>query len=107
MNRTLSDGSCRPANVHGPPAQARPSALPVASQSRLSPQLLTCGGVDERWLADLDRIEHSAEQLRTPARFDGERYTLREHIGLVRRTVLAEAGAMAAVVAAEGKSVPA
>ena len=45
----------------------------------------------ERWLADLDRIQRSAEQLRTPSRYASEWYTLREHIGLVRSTVRARA----------------
>ncbi len=47
----------------------------------------------EKWLGDLDRIERVAEQIRTPARFASEAYTLREHIALVRRTVMARAGA--------------
>jgi TRAP-type uncharacterized transport system substrate-binding protein len=46
----------------------------------------------ERWLADLDRIQRSVEKLRTPTRFASETYTLREHIGLVRRAVLVKAG---------------
>jgi hypothetical protein len=46
----------------------------------------------EKWLADLDRIERAAEQIKTPASFASESYTLREHIDLVRRTVLAKAG---------------
>ena len=46
----------------------------------------------ERWLADLDRIERSAEHLKTPVSFASEAYTLREHIALVRRTVLVKAG---------------
>jgi hypothetical protein len=46
----------------------------------------------EKWLADLDRIEGAAEQIKTPASFASESYTLREHISLVRRTVLAKAG---------------
>jgi TRAP transporter TAXI family solute receptor len=46
----------------------------------------------EKWLADLNRIEHSVEGIRTPASFASEAYTLREHIGLVRRAVLAKAG---------------
>jgi TRAP-type uncharacterized transport system substrate-binding protein len=46
----------------------------------------------ERWLADLDRIEQAAARIRTPPSFASEAYTLREHIGLVRRTVLAKAG---------------
>ncbi len=47
----------------------------------------------QKWLDDLDRIEHAAEQIRTPPSFASEAYTLREHIALVRRTVLARAGA--------------
>ena len=46
----------------------------------------------EKWLADLDRIEQAAEQIKTPSSFASESYTLREHISLVRRTVLAKAG---------------
>jgi hypothetical protein len=44
------------------------------------------------WLQDLDRIQHAVEGLRTPTMYASEAYTLREHIGLVRRTVLAKAG---------------
>ncbi len=40
----------------------------------------------------LDRIERAAEQIRTPASFASEAYTLREHIRLVRSAVLAKAG---------------
>jgi len=47
----------------------------------------------KQWLADLDRIERSVEHVKTPASFASESYTLREHIGLVRRSVLARAGA--------------
>jgi TRAP transporter TAXI family solute receptor len=47
----------------------------------------------ERWLADLDRIEREAEGLKTPVSHASEAYTLREHIGLVRRTVMVKAGA--------------
>ena len=50
----------------------------------------------EKWLQDLDRVEQAAEQIHTPASFASEAYTLREHIGLVRRAVLAKAGATAA-----------
>jgi len=46
----------------------------------------------KQWLVDLDRIEQAAGRIRTPASFASEAYTLREHIGLVRRTVLAKAG---------------
>ena len=45
----------------------------------------------EKWLEDLDRIEHAVEGIRTPTSFASEAYTLREHIGLVRRAVLAKA----------------
>lgn len=46
----------------------------------------------EKWLADLDRIERAAEQIKTPSSFASESYTLREHIRLVRSAVLAKAG---------------
>ncbi len=42
-----------------------------------------------KWLDDLDRIERAAEQIRIPASYASESYTLREHISLVRRNVLA------------------
>jgi len=42
-----------------------------------------------RWLADLDRIEHAAAHIRLPANMASIGYTLREHIALVRRTILA------------------
>ena len=45
----------------------------------------------EKWLHELDRIEHAVEGIRTPTSFASEAYTLREHIGLVRRAVLAKA----------------
>ncbi len=45
----------------------------------------------ERWLADIDRIELAAARIKTPASYASEAYTLREHIGLVRRSVLAVA----------------
>ena len=49
-----------------------------------------------RWLADLDRIEHAAAHIRLPASMASEGYTLREHIALVRRAILARrAGAPA------------
>ena len=51
----------------------------------------------EKWLQDLDRVEQAVEYIRTPASFASEAYTLREHIGLVRRAVLAKAGASARV----------
>ncbi len=50
----------------------------------------------ETWLRDIDRIEHAAENIHTPASFGSEAYTLREHIGLVRRKIVARAGGAAA-----------
>ncbi len=47
----------------------------------------------EKWLKDLDRIEHAVEGIRTPTSFASEAYTLREHIALVRRAVLAKVSA--------------
>jgi TRAP transporter TAXI family solute receptor len=49
----------------------------------------------EEWVQELDRIEQAVEQIHTPASFASEAYTLREHIGLVRRAILAKAGASA------------
>jgi TRAP-type uncharacterized transport system substrate-binding protein len=49
----------------------------------------------DKWLANLDRIEAAAEHIRTPTSYASESYTLREHINLVRRTVLAKAEAQA------------
>ncbi|MFO1306227.1 MAG: TAXI family TRAP transporter solute-binding subunit [Burkholderiales bacterium] len=46
-----------------------------------------------QWLSDLDRIERGVENLATPASFASEVYTLREHIDLVRRAVLAKSSA--------------
>jgi TRAP-type uncharacterized transport system substrate-binding protein len=43
----------------------------------------------ERWLADLDRIEHAASHVRLPTSMASEGYTLREHIALVRHAVRA------------------
>jgi TRAP-type uncharacterized transport system substrate-binding protein len=45
----------------------------------------------EKWLSDLDRIEQAAARIRTPVSYASEAYTLREHIGLVRRAVMAKA----------------
>jgi TRAP transporter TAXI family solute receptor len=44
----------------------------------------------EKWLQDLDRIKLAVEGLKTPTMYASEAYTLREHIALVRRTVLAK-----------------
>jgi TRAP transporter TAXI family solute receptor len=49
----------------------------------------------EKWLQDLDRIDRAVEGIRTPTSFASEGYTLREHIGLVRRAVLAKASGSA------------
>jgi TRAP transporter TAXI family solute receptor len=46
-----------------------------------------------RWLSDLDRIERGVEHITIPASFASEVYTLREHIDLVRRAVLAKSSA--------------
>lgn len=46
-----------------------------------------------RWLSDLDRIERGVERIAIPASFASEVYTLREHIDLVRRAVLAKSAA--------------
>lgn len=43
----------------------------------------------DKWLADLERIERAVARMQTPAGFASEAYTLREHIGLVRRAVMA------------------
>jgi hypothetical protein len=50
----------------------------------------------ETWLRDLERIEHAVERIRTPTKFASEAYTLREHIGFIRREVLAKAGSTGA-----------
>ena len=49
----------------------------------------------EKWLQDLDRVEDAVEHIHTPVSHASEAYTLREHIGLVRRAILAKAGAAA------------
>jgi TRAP-type uncharacterized transport system substrate-binding protein len=43
----------------------------------------------EKWLADLERVERAVARIHTPAGFASEAYTLREHIGLVRRAIIA------------------
>jgi TRAP-type uncharacterized transport system substrate-binding protein len=43
----------------------------------------------EKWLADLERIERAVAHIHTPSGYASEAYTLREHIALVRRAVLA------------------
>ena len=45
----------------------------------------------DAWLAELERIEHAAVRIRTAASMASEAYTLREHINLVRSTILARA----------------
>jgi TRAP transporter TAXI family solute receptor len=41
----------------------------------------------EQWRRDVDRIEEAAAQIRAPASFASEAYTLREHVGIVRRAI--------------------
>jgi TRAP transporter TAXI family solute receptor len=48
----------------------------------------------EKWLHDLDRVEDAVEHIHIPVSHASEAYTLREHIGLVRRAILAKAGAL-------------
>jgi hypothetical protein len=43
----------------------------------------------EKWLADLERIERAVARIHIPSGYASEAYTLREHISLVRRSVLA------------------
>ncbi len=43
----------------------------------------------EQWLADLERIERAVARIHIPDGFASEAYTLREHIGLVRRAIIA------------------
>ena len=43
----------------------------------------------DKWLADLERIERAAARLHTPSGYASEAYTLREHIALVRHSILA------------------
>ncbi len=50
----------------------------------------------EQWLQDIDRIERAVAEISTPASFASEAYTLREHVGLVRRAVLAKAAGQGA-----------
>ena len=46
-----------------------------------------------KWTAALDRIERAVTGIRVPASFASEAYTLREHVGLVRRAIVAKAAA--------------
>jgi len=54
----------------------------------------------DKWRSDLDRIEEAAAQIRAPPSYGSEAYTLREHVGIVRRAV--ETRASAATAAAAG-----
>ena len=45
----------------------------------------------DKWRRDLDRIDQAAAQIRAPPSYGSEAYTLREHIGIVRRAVEARA----------------
>lgn len=42
----------------------------------------------QEWLAELDRIEEAAHRLATPVAFANDVYTLREHVHMVRQTLL-------------------
>jgi TRAP-type uncharacterized transport system substrate-binding protein len=42
-----------------------------------------------QWLATLDRVERAVASVKSPMSFASEAYTLREHVALVRRAVLA------------------
>jgi TRAP transporter TAXI family solute receptor len=46
-----------------------------------------------KWLEELERIDRAVGRAKTPAKFASEAYTLRDHIGIVRRAVLARTGA--------------
>jgi len=52
-----------------------------------------------KWLADLERIERAVARIHTPAGFASEAYTLREHIGLVRRAIIARDNVLPGTVA--------
>jgi len=45
----------------------------------------------DKWLADIDRIELAAARIKTPTSYASEAYTLREHIALVRQSIMAKA----------------
>ena len=87
--------------VGSPGSGARASAEPLLAANNITgfnTKLLSLVNLEglhalpiEPWLADLDRIEQAAARIRTPASFASEAYTLREHIDLVSRTVLAKA----------------
>jgi len=47
----------------------------------------------DKWLRDLDRIEHAVEDIKVPTSLASEAYTLRGHVDMVRRAVLTKAGA--------------
>jgi TRAP transporter TAXI family solute receptor len=53
-----------------------------------------------QWLATLDRIERAVGSVKAPPSFASEAYTLREHIALVRRAVLARDSGPASVAPA-------
>jgi len=48
----------------------------------------------DKWLLDLDRIELAAARIKTPISYASEAYTLREHIALVRQSVMAKAASL-------------
>jgi hypothetical protein len=59
-----------------------------------------------QWMATLDRIERAVAGVKSPASFASEAYTLREHIALVRRAVLARDTVPMPVAAAPREAIP-
>jgi TRAP-type uncharacterized transport system substrate-binding protein len=55
-----------------------------------------------KWLADLERIERAAARIHIPSGYASEAYTLREHIALVRRSILARTRSHHSATAAAG-----
>jgi hypothetical protein len=57
-----------------------------------------------QWLQDLDRIERAVEDIKVPTNLASEAYTLREHVAMVRRAVLAKVATPAAGTQAPSRS---
>ena len=61
-------------------------------ETAASPPFAKVGALPlDTWRRSLDRIEQAASQIRAPPSYGSEAYTLREHIGIVRRAVEARA----------------
>jgi TRAP-type uncharacterized transport system substrate-binding protein len=58
-----------------------------------------------QWMATLDRIERAVAGVKSPVSFASEAYTLREHIALVRRAVVARDTAPVSVAAAQREAI--